>query len=61
MKNCLRCGKELPKGKRKYCNNSCKFWYKQIHKPVSIRNNKAQQLRVDRAAKNIWKKDVRYN
>ena len=60
---CVHCGKELPKKKRKYCNDHCRYWYLAIknekHKPYSI----AQRLRMARAERKqrMGKLGVRYN
>lgn len=28
MANCVHCGKELTGKRRKYCNDSCAYWFK---------------------------------
>lgn len=51
IKYCLRCGKILEGRKLKYCNDTCKYFYKAARTPTKYRNNTAQQLRMDRAAR----------
>lgn len=60
-KICLRCGEQLIGRKLKFCSESCKYWYKQINKPLVNKRSKAQQLRMDRASRKQRKMDVRYN
>lgn len=47
LKYCARCGKQLENLKRKFCNDSCKYWYNTIKKdnerdlaPIMKRNDK---------------------
>ena len=53
--NCLKCGKELIKPKRKYCDEHCKYWY------LAIKNNKPkkrsvpQDLRMVKAGRRQFK------
>jgi len=63
----LRCGKQLPKRKKKFCSDNCKFWYHQAKKQESGEDykpySKAQNLRMLRAgrAQRAGRIGVRYN
>jgi hypothetical protein len=63
MKYCLRCGKELPPRKRKYCNSHCQYWYLAKKNETFKKYSVSQHLRMARAEKKQrqGRLGVRYN
>lgn len=61
--DCLYCGKELPKGRRKYCSDNHRYRYHSMQNDRPAKFSVAQHLRMARAGRKqrAGKIGVRFN
>lgn len=55
--NCVHCGNELTNRKRKFCNESCRYWFNSIKKDsISSWGSKNSQVRLNKASARFAKR-----
>jgi len=55
------CDNDIPRGRRKYCSDRCRYWENQCKRGGGKGVSVAQHLRMARAERGQHKRDVRFN